>query len=80
MQGDHVTNRGDSTGYTGERLHSPERDFQPVKFGNEVALNVGGGGPGKGRTVYPSGNQGTQGAVNPGDPRPNSQREALEGE
>jgi hypothetical protein len=78
MVGDHVTQRGESTGYTGEKLHNPSRDFQPVKFGNEVALNVRGGGPGVGRTVYASGSQGTQGAVNPGDPRPNSQRDALD--
>jgi hypothetical protein len=79
VQGDHVTNKG-STGYTGERLHNPERNFQPVKFGNEVALNVGKGGCGTGRTIYASGSQGTQGATNPGSPRPNMQRDALENE
>jgi hypothetical protein len=45
-----------------------------------MALNVGGGGPGKGRTVYASGSQGMQGAVNPGNPRPNAQRDALDNE
>jgi hypothetical protein len=29
-----------------------------VKFGNELATNVSGGGPGKGRTTMPSGSQG----------------------
>jgi hypothetical protein len=62
--GDHVTNRPGSTGYRGEKLHSPERNFQPVKLGNEVALNVKGGGPGAGRTLYgQSGLQGTHGPV-----------------
>ena len=68
--GDHVTHRGDSTGYTGERLHN-DRSFQPVKFGNEVALNVGKGGCGTGRTLYgQAGSQGTHGATNPGSPQP----------
>jgi hypothetical protein len=69
-QGDHVTREG-STGYRGEKLHNPERNFQPVKFGNEVALNVGKGGCGTGRTLYgQAGTQGTHGATNPGNPQP----------
>jgi hypothetical protein len=60
-QGDHITNK-DSTGYRGERLHH-DRNFQPVKFGNEVALNVGKGGCGTGRTIYKTGSQGQQGQV-----------------
>jgi len=32
-----------------------------VKYGNEVALNVGKGGPGTGRTVHASGSQGQHG-------------------
>jgi hypothetical protein len=63
--GNHATHEG-RTDYTGERLHN-DRNFQPVPFGNEVALNVKGGGPGKGRTVMPAGGQGTHGAVNPGN-------------
>jgi hypothetical protein len=52
MQGDHVTTHGGSaTGYRGEKLHH-DRSFQPVPFGNQVALNVGPGGPGKGYTLY----------------------------
>src|SRR6516164_11716497 len=65
-QGDHITNR-DSTGYRGERLHH-DRNFQPVKFGNEVALNVGGCGCGTGRTIYKTGSQdqyGSGGAQKP---------------
>jgi hypothetical protein len=64
-QGDHITNKSD-TGYRGERLHN-DRTFQPVKFGNEVALNVGKGGCGTGRDIHASGSQGTHGATNPGN-------------
>jgi hypothetical protein len=39
-QGSHVTNKGE-TGYRGEIFHKPP-NFQPVKFGNEVALNKTG--------------------------------------
>jgi hypothetical protein len=39
-QGSHVT-RGGESDYRGERLHNPSKNFQPVPFGNEVALNVG---------------------------------------
>jgi len=79
MWGDHVTNKG-ARGYTGERLHN-DRSFQPCKFGNEVALNVGKGGPGTGRNLYgQAGSQGTHGATNPGSPPPNRYRDALEQE
>jgi hypothetical protein len=78
--GDHTTNRPGSSGYRGEPLHN-DRSFQPVKFGNELATNVGRGGPGAGRTLYgQSGLQGTHGATNPGSPRPNPRRDALEQE
>jgi hypothetical protein len=62
-QGDHITNRpGGGTGYRGERLHN-DKSFQPVQFGNSVALNVGKGGCGTGRTLYgQAGSQGTHGA------------------
>jgi hypothetical protein len=77
--GDHVTRQG-STGYRGEPFHSG-RSFNPTKFGNEVALNVGKGGCGTGRTLYgQAGSQGTHGATNPGSPRPNPRRDALSGE
>jgi hypothetical protein len=71
MQGDHSTAHGGApTGYKGEKLHHDNRTFQPVPFGNEVALNVGRGGPGKGREVFASGSQSTHGSTNPGSPRP----------
>jgi hypothetical protein len=58
------------SGYRGEPLHN-NRSFQPVPFGNQVALNVGKGGCGTGRTLYgQAGSQGTHGSVNPGQPRP----------
>ena len=65
-QGSHVT-RGDESSYRGEIFHRGP-SFQPVPFGNEVALNVGGGGPGTGRKVYASGSQGMTGNVAPGNP------------
>jgi hypothetical protein len=69
VYGDHITNK-DTTGYRGPKFHN-DKSFQPVKFGNEVALNVGKGGCGTGRTLYgQAGSQGTHGAVNPGNPRP----------
>ena len=69
--GDHTTSRPGSSGYKGEKLHGPaERNFQPVKFGNELATNIGKGGPGTGRTLYgQSGQQGQHGPV-AGSPRP----------
>ena len=45
-QGNHITNKG-ATDYKGERLHNPERNFNPTKFGNELATNVGKGGCGE---------------------------------
>jgi hypothetical protein len=75
-QGSHVT-RGEESNYRGDPLHSG-RSFQPVKFGNEVALNVGKGGCGTGRTLYgQAGSQGTHGATDPGNPRPVSDRHII---
>jgi hypothetical protein len=68
--GDHVTTRVGSTGYKGEPLHGPaSRNFQPVPFGNEVALNVKGGGPGTGRTIYKTGTQDLHGSGGPQKPQ-----------
>jgi hypothetical protein len=75
VYGDHVTNK-DSTGYRGPKFHDG-KSFQPVKFGNEVALNVGKGGPGTGREVMASGSQGCHGQPAAGNPPPNRQRDAL---
>jgi hypothetical protein len=65
MLGNHST-EGERTRSAKKSLHQGP-GFQPVKYGNEVALNVGGGGPGKGRQVYRSGQQCTHGATNPGN-------------
>jgi hypothetical protein len=60
--GDHATSGG-SSGYTGEKLHGPSsRNFQPTKFGNEIAASTVCG-PGGSCTVYASGAQGQHGAV-----------------
>jgi hypothetical protein len=68
-QGSHVMssgiNRGD-TGYRGESIFGGAG--YKSQLGNSVALNVGGGGPGKGRTVMACGQQGTHGSVVPGQP------------
>jgi hypothetical protein len=77
--GSHVTNTGD-TGYRGAKFHD-QRNFQPVKFGNSVALNVGKGGCGTGRKLYgQAGSQGQHRNANPGNPPPNARRDALEQE
>ena len=66
--GDHATNSGRSSGYKGEALHGPaSRNFQQTKLGNEVALNVGRGGPGTGRTVYHCGTQDMHGQAAAGN-------------
>jgi len=49
-----------------------------VPLGNQVATNVGRGGPGTGRTLYgQSGLQGQHGPANPGNPRPVPQSHPL---
>ena len=50
-----------------------------VPLGNEVALNVGGGGPGRGRDVSRSGSQCVQGPVNPGATRPGANKPIFPG-
>ena len=75
MQGSHVT-RGEDSNYRGDPLHRGP-SFQPVPFGNQVALNVGKGGPGTGRDVHASGSQGVHGGTNPGNPRAVPGRDLL---
>jgi len=63
MYGDHTTNRPGSSGYRGEQLHGPaERNFNPTKYGNEIAASTKPG-PGGSRQVMSSGSQGTHGPV-----------------
>jgi hypothetical protein len=67
LVGNHITD-DKNTGYTGEKKFTG-KNFQPVKFGNEVALNVGKGGCGTGRDIHASGSQSQYGDV-AGSPRP----------
>jgi hypothetical protein len=78
MQGNKVTSMRGTTDYTSERRETA-RSFNPVKYGNELALNSKSA-PGQGRTHYHCGSQGVHGSTNPGSPRPNPQRDAVEGE
>jgi hypothetical protein len=66
--GDKATHgKSSGSGYRGEPLHQ-DRSFQPVPFGNSVALNVGKGGPGTGRNLYgQSGVQGCHGQPSQGE-------------
>ena len=71
--GDHVTDtKGPGTGYRGPQREEG-KSFQPVKFGNEKALDVKGGGPGTGRTIYKTGTQCMTGEPNPGNPPPSGE-------
>jgi hypothetical protein len=68
-QGDHATNKGSSTGYTGVGLIGPKQPIStPLR--NTMALNVGRGGPGTGRTIYKTGTQCMTGAPDKGNPTP----------
>src|SRR5262245_36910818 len=78
--GAHITNK-DDTGYRGPKFHTERNPAMSVPFGNAKGLDVGKGGCGTGRTLYgQAGSQGTHGATNPGNPRPNTHRDALEQE
>jgi hypothetical protein len=62
--GNHATGDGPPTSYRGETfLNKLTPAGGAVPLGNQVALNVGKGGPGAGRTVMRSGAQGQHGAV-----------------
>jgi hypothetical protein len=64
--GDHTTNRPGSSGYKGESMDRGRGYATPVGISDPVkAVGVGGG-----RDVHPCGGQGTHGATNPGNPRP----------
>jgi hypothetical protein len=57
---------GQSTVFQKEQVESGRAYTGGGKYGNEIATNVGKGGPGKGYVVHKSGSQGLQGPVNPG--------------
>jgi hypothetical protein len=75
LVGNHATNTRGSTDYTGAERSLGRGYNNPIGPTN-MALS----GPGAGRTIYSSGSQCQTGAANPGSPRPNPRREALEGE
>jgi hypothetical protein len=58
--GTHTTDHGE-TQRPNRPLYEPTK--AAVRMGNDVALNVGRGGPGTGRTVHPCGSQGQHGAA-----------------
>jgi hypothetical protein len=64
--GNHATDAGN------KKLSPAQPKFtqspHSVPLGNEVAKNVGGGGPGAGRVVMGCGTQGQHGPVAPGNP------------
>jgi hypothetical protein len=62
---------GQATAFKKEQCDTG-RAYDGAKLGNEVALNVKGGGPGKGREVFRSGSQGTHGPTVAGEPRQGS--------
>jgi hypothetical protein len=66
--GSHATQSGKDTGYRGEDLVRGRGYIAAPGFGNAVALNVGAGGVGTGRTIYKSGTQCQSGSANPGQP------------
>jgi hypothetical protein len=57
---------GQAVSFKREQVESGSKALQ-CRLGNEVALNVSGGGPGKGREVFRSGSQGTHGPVAQGE-------------
>lgn len=59
-RGNHATNHGKLLHKDVEPVRGKRMDSVPL--GNEVARNVGKGGPGTGRTVFASGSQGQHGA------------------
>jgi hypothetical protein len=69
--GNHATNRTGMmpTSKVVEKRHTGE-EGRGARLGNEVALNVGRGGPGKGRQIYSTGSQQQHGSANSGNPRP----------
>ena len=59
---------GQAVSFKREQVEGGGKALQS-RLGNEVALNVQGGGPGKGRETFRSGSQGTHGPTVTGEPR-----------
>jgi len=75
MQGSHITREKESD-YRGEPKRGG-RGYEPPGMISDPVKAVGVGG---GRTIHSCGSQGLQGSTNPGNPRPNTQRDAAEQE
>jgi hypothetical protein len=58
---------GTSTAFRPDRVESGPAYHSGVPLGNQKALDVQGGGPGKGRQVFRSGSQSLHGATAPGE-------------
>jgi hypothetical protein len=75
LVGNHATHQGKSTPYKGDPDFTRKGYATPVGVTDPVkAVGVGGG-----RTIYTTGSQ-CQTGTNPGNPRPNPQRDAAEQE
>jgi hypothetical protein len=72
MMGSHSTEHGGRlpSGKIVEKMQTVAPTAASVPLGNTLVTNVGGGGPGKGRTVYATGTQMTHGPVAAGAERP----------
>jgi hypothetical protein len=70
-QRNHITERGQPTSYGGVQLYSRGPGYNKSQYGNEIALNVGKGGPGAGYKQYgQAGSQGCYGKPDKGNPMP----------
>src|SRR5262249_47039669 len=65
MLPERVAQIGAATSFPKPKLEGP--GYDGAKYGNEVALNVGAGGPGKGRQIHHCGSQGQHGSPNRGE-------------
>jgi hypothetical protein len=79
--GNHVTDGGRKLRGASERVQGARLPGQlSVPLANALALNVGGGGPGKGRDfVSKSGSNCVSGPVNPGASRPGANKPIFPG-
>lgn len=76
MVGDHITEGRRASKYRGEPLYRGPGYNAPLGITDPVkAVGVGGG-----RTIHSCGSQGQQGAPAPGNPPPNTYRDATEQE
>jgi hypothetical protein len=75
LVGNHATHQGKSSNYKGDPDFT-RRGYSPPQGPTDNVKAVGVGG---GRTIYASGSQ-CQTGTNPGNPRPNPRRDALEQE